>query len=100
MKYIIMLIAVFLALPLQLCADWLDDVNAIHTEILSLTSNEQGLSGEQRLQRYYELSYDLAMLESPGFATYKGDSRGQDRLGDFSAEGVEGGKRQIVIPWR
>ena len=89
MKRIIMLIAIFLILPLQLCADWLDDVNAIHTEILSLTSNEQGLSGEQRLQRYYELSYDLAMLESPGFATYKGDPRGQDRLGDFSAAGVE-----------
>jgi uncharacterized protein (DUF885 family) len=29
------------------------------------------------------------MLESPGFATYKGDPRGQDRLGDFSAAGVE-----------
>jgi len=85
----IIIVAIFLALPLQLCADWLDDVNAIHTEILSLTSNEQGLSGEQRLQRYYELSYNLAMLESPGFATYKGDPRGQDRLGDFSAAGVE-----------
>ncbi len=89
MKNIIIIIAILLALPLQLHADWLDDVNAIHMEISSLTSNEQGLSGEQRLQRYYELSYNLTMLESPGFATYKGDPRGQNRLGDFSAAGVE-----------
>jgi uncharacterized protein (DUF885 family) len=87
MKNIIIVIAIFLALPLS--ADWLDDVNATHAEISSLTSNEQGLSGEQRLQRYYELSYDLAMLESPGFATYKGDPRGQNRIGDFSAAGIE-----------
>jgi len=89
MKHIIIIIAAFLVLPLQLHADWLEDVNAIHAEIQSLTSNEQGLKDEQCLQRYYELSYDLAMLESPGFATYKGDPRGQDRLGDFSAAGVE-----------
>ena len=89
MKNIIIIIAILLTLPIQLCADWLDDVNEIHAEIQSLTANEQGLSGEQRLQRYYELSYNLTMLESPGFATYKGDPRGQDRLGDFSAAGVE-----------
>ena len=89
MKNIIIAIAVLLALPLQLCADWLEDVNAIHAEVLTLASNDQGLSDEQRLQRYYELSYDWLMLENPGFATYKGDPRGQDRLGDFSAAGVE-----------
>ena len=89
MKHIIIAIAIFLVFSPALHADWLDDVNAIHAEIQSLTSNEQGLSGEQRLQRYYELSYDLAMLESPGFATYKGDPRGQDRLDDLSAAGIE-----------
>ena len=89
MKNIIIAIAIFLVCSPALHADWLDDVNAIHAEIQSLTSNEQGLSGEQRLQRYYELSYDLAMLESPGFATYKGDPRGQDRIDDLSAAGIE-----------
>ena len=89
MKNIIIAIAIFLVFSPALHADWLDDVNAIHAEIQSLTSNEQGLSGEQRLQRYYELSYDLAMLESPGFATYKGDPRGQDRIDDLSAAGIE-----------
>ena len=89
MKNIIIAIAIFLVFSPALHADWLEDVNAIHAEIQSLTSNEQGLSGEQRLQRYYELSYDLAMLESPGFATYKGDPRGQDRLDDLSAAGIE-----------
>jgi uncharacterized protein (DUF885 family) len=91
MKYIIIIIAIFLTLPL--CADWLDDVNVIHAEILTLTSNEQGLSGKQRLERYYELSYDLAMLESPGLATGMGDPRGQDRLGDYSETGVERRKK-------
>ena len=88
MKNIIIMV-IFLALPLQLCADWLEDVTAIHAEIQSLTANEQGLDGKQRLERYYELSYDLVILESPGFATDMGDPRGQDRLGDYSEAGVE-----------
>ena len=89
MKNIIIVMAILLALPLQLCADWLEDVTAIHAEIQSLTANEQGLDGKQRLERYYELSYDLVILESPGFATDMGDPRGQDRLGDYSEAGVE-----------
>ena len=84
MKNIIIVMAILLALPLQLCADWLEDVTAIQAEIQTLTANEQGLDGKQRLERYYELSYDLAILESPGFATDMGDPRGQDRLGDYS----------------
>jgi len=88
MKNIIIMV-ILLALPLQLCADWLEDVTAIHAEIQSLTANEQGLDGKQRLERYYELSYDLVILESPGFATDMGDPRGQDRLGDYSEAGVE-----------
>ena len=89
MKNIVFFITVLLALPLQLCADWLEDVTAIHAEIQTLTANQQGLDGKQRLERYYELSYDLAILESPGFATHMGDPRGQDRLGDYSEVGVE-----------
>ena len=89
MKNIIIVMAVLLALPLQLCADWLEDVTAIHAEIQTLTANQQGLDGKQRLERYYELSFDLAILESPGFATDMGDPRGQDRLGDYSEVGVE-----------
>ena len=89
MNSIVFFITVLLALPLQLCADWLEDVTAIHAEIQTLTANEQGLDGKQRLERYYELSFDLAILESPGFATDMGDPRGQDRLGDYSEAGVE-----------
>ena len=47
MKNIIIVMAILLALPLQLCADWLEDVTAIHAEIQSLTANEQGLDGKQ-----------------------------------------------------
>ena len=39
----IIIMAILLALPLQLSADWLDDVTAIHAEIQSLTANEQEL---------------------------------------------------------
>jgi uncharacterized protein (DUF885 family) len=89
MKNIIIIFALLLATPLSATADWLEDVNAIHAEISSLTANQQGLDGKQRLERYYELSYDMAMLEYPGFATGLGDPRGQDRLGDYSEKGIE-----------
>jgi len=70
-------------------ATWLDEVKAIRAEIGELTTNEQELTDSQRLERYYQLSYDLAMLESPQSATYRGDPRGQDRLDDLSEDGIE-----------
>jgi uncharacterized protein (DUF885 family) len=93
MKNIIWLLISVLVFPAALAADWLGDVEAIHAEIRGLTANASGLSDEQRLRRYYELSYDLAMLESPRFATALGDPRGQDRLGDFSSDGIERRRR-------
>lgn len=89
MKNIIYILIISLCLSANLQADWREEVNAIHEEVRALTANTEGLEDEQRLQRFYTLSYDLAMLESPGFATSKGDPRGQDRLGDFSAVGIE-----------
>ena len=88
MKYLI-IFALLLGLnTLSLRADWLDEVDAIQQEIATLTVNEQGLGDLARLQRYYELSYDLMMLEYPGYATSLGDPRGQDRLSDLSKDGV------------
>jgi uncharacterized protein (DUF885 family) len=89
MKKLILLTLVFLLAPALLQADWLDEVTAIHEEIAVLTANEQGQDNLSRLQRYYELSYDLAILESPSFATDLGDPRGQDRLTDLSPDGVQ-----------
>jgi len=88
MKFNIILMLFFLFSPMPLTADWLDDVNAIQEEITALRQNQQGLTDLQRLQRYYELSYDLVVLENPGFATWRGDPRGQDRLEDLSKEAV------------
>jgi uncharacterized protein (DUF885 family) len=87
MKKLILVLMFLCAISLQLQADWLDEVNAIHAELHTLTVNPEGLSDEQRLERYYALSYDLAMLESPDRATQMGDPRGQDRLKDLSVEG-------------
>jgi uncharacterized protein (DUF885 family) len=69
--------------------DWQGEILAIDTELKSLASNEQGLSDNQRLERYFVLSHDLAMLEDPFFATMLGDPRSQDRLKDLSPAGVE-----------
>jgi len=89
MKFMIIILLFFSAFSCSLKADWLSEVNAIQDEIAALTSNEQGLDDQSRLQRYYDLSYDLFMLEYPGFATSMGDPRGQDRLTDLSGDGVE-----------
>jgi uncharacterized protein (DUF885 family) len=89
MKNIILFLVLFLIAPAQLFAGWMEDVNTIHAELRSLTANEKGQADLDRLQRYYELSYELAMLESPWFATSMGDPRGQDRLDDLSEEGIE-----------
>ena len=85
----IIIAAIFLCLPFSVFAAWLDEVKAIQAEIGELTRNEQQMTDSQRLERYYQLSYDLAMLESPQSATYRGDPRGQDRLNDLSEEGIE-----------
>ena len=88
MKNIMFLTGVLILLARPAYGDWLNEVDAIHDEIRILTANEQGLGGTQRLERYFQLSFDLTMLESPGFATSRGDPRGQDRLTDLSEIGV------------
>jgi uncharacterized protein (DUF885 family) len=93
MKNIIKILIVLLWSIPALQAGWLDEVNAIHAEIKALRENPESLSDDQRLERYYILSYDLTMLESPSFATHKGDPRGQDRLNDVSMEGIERRRR-------
>ena len=87
MKNLIIITLCVLIAP-SLHADWLNEVNAAQQEISALTKNEQGLDDLARLQRFYDLSYDLSMLENPGFATGLGDPRGQDRLTDLSQDGV------------
>jgi len=93
MHNVIIAMSLFLLLSAPASADWLEEVTALHDEIRSLTRNDEGLSDEQRLQRFYTLSYDLTMLENPGFATGLGDPRGQDRLTDLSQDGVQRRRR-------
>ena len=75
-------------------ADWLEEVKDIQTEIQALTVNQQSLGDAPRLERFFQLSYDLEILENPDFATSTGDPRGQDRLSDLSEEGIS--RRQNV----
>jgi len=96
MKNIIIITLLFWLTPSLLDADWRADVNAIHEEIVALTANLQAQSDLARLQRYYELSYDMTMLENPEFATWRGDPRGQDRLEDLSQDAVQR-RRQATV---
>jgi uncharacterized protein (DUF885 family) len=89
MKTILSIVITIFIIPNISNAEWLEEVEAIHDELDSLTVNEQRVGDQQRLQRFYRLSYDLAILEFPRFATSVGDERAQDRLADLSAEGVE-----------
>ena len=88
MKILIKSTVLTLLLSSSVFAGWLEDVKDLHTEIQALTVNQQDLGDAQRLQRYFDLSYDLVMLEHPGFATSFGDPRGQDRLIDLSEQGI------------
>ncbi len=88
MKKLNIIFALFLFLSNPVFADWMEEVNGIHAEIQALTVNQQSLGDTQRLERFFQLSYDLVMLEYPGFATGIGDPRGQDRLEDLSEEGI------------
>jgi uncharacterized protein (DUF885 family) len=88
MKKYNIVIALCLLLSGPVFGNWLEQVKDIHAEIQALTVNKQGLDDTQRLKRYFELSYDLAMLENPWFATELGDPRGQGRLGDLSESGI------------
>ena len=89
MKKVILVALLFLQTPLAAAANWLAEVNAINAEIVSMTAGAAGQTDEERLKRYYELSYNRVMLEFPEFATYLGDPRGQDRLGDQSESSIE-----------
>src|SRR5210317_2081225 len=84
----LIIITLFMCAAPSLQADWREEVNAIQREISALTANEQGLDDVTRLRRFYDLSYDLSMLENPVFATGLGDPRGQDRLTDLSQDGL------------
>jgi len=95
MKILIIVGLCFFLAPSALSAAWLEDVLAIHREIAALARNEEALDEQARLRRYYELSYDLYMLENPDSATWFGDPRGQDRLTDLSRDGVERRQRAI-----
>ena len=59
MKNILCVSVLLFLMPPLLQADWLEEVKSIHEEIAALTVNEQGQDDLSRLQRYYELSYDL-----------------------------------------
>jgi uncharacterized protein (DUF885 family) len=97
MRNLLFVTLLLLPAPLLLQADWLEEVEAAHEEIVALTANEDKQDDLTRLQRYYELSYDLTVLESPSWATDLGDPRSQDRLTDLSQDGVQRRRREAEL---
>ena len=65
MQKLNIIFAFCLLLSSPVFADWLQEVNGIHSEIQALTVNRQSLGDAQRLERFFQLSYDLVMLEYP-----------------------------------
>ena len=63
MKSYLLIVITIIFFPNTGSPDWLQDIRAIHQELDSLTRNEQRVGDQQRLQRFYQLSYDLAILE-------------------------------------
>jgi uncharacterized protein (DUF885 family) len=88
-KILLVFLAVFCFSPWSIQAGWQEEVQSLEAEVDALIANDADMEDAERLRRYYDISYDLAMLENPEFATWRGDPRGQDRLGDLSPEGIE-----------
>jgi uncharacterized protein (DUF885 family) len=89
MQSILWISAALLLAPSPSMSDWQEDVNGIYEEIRGLTVNAEALDNVQRLRRYYELSYELTILEYPEYATFLGDPREQDRLTDLQPASIE-----------
>jgi uncharacterized protein (DUF885 family) len=86
-----MICFVLLGAAAQVSAD--SDYQAQRAEFLdeesAIAGNADGLSATEQLEALTELYYDYVMVEFPVFATYVGDSRGQDRWGDNSLAAIE-----------
>ena len=89
MQIITLILTLSLLLPSALSADWRQELETLQNEVVELTANADKLADEERLARFYRISFDLSMLDNPSFATYLGDPRGQDRLTDLSPEAIE-----------
>jgi len=65
-------------------ADYKDEINALNTRMQELSGSETDLSDSERFNEIVDLTYEYTMLSYPEFATFLGDSRGQDRWTDES----------------
>jgi uncharacterized protein (DUF885 family) len=68
--------------------DYRDDVEALLEKTRALTENAAGEADAERFGALVGISYDYTMLNSPEYATYLGDPRGQDRWSDSSEAAV------------
>ncbi len=65
-------------------ADYRDEIKELTDRVQVLTESKAGLSDSERFEELVEITYEYTMLDSPEFATFLGDPRGQDRWSDDS----------------
>lgn len=65
-------------------AGYQQDIQGLVDRVVQLSGDDTGLSDPERLAELISISYDYTMLNSPEYATYLGDPRGQDRWSDQS----------------
>lgn len=89
MKKIVLIAVLLLSFSSTAFCDYQDEVKTLVARMQELTGSETGLSDSERFQEIVALAYDFTMLTGPEFASFLGDSRGQDRWTDRSEAAIE-----------
>ena len=85
MKTIILKVSLVLLLLIPLAnADYKSEIATISERVQELADGDAGLSSSERFKELVDMAYEYAMLSYPEFATFMGDTRGQDRWTDSS----------------
>jgi uncharacterized protein (DUF885 family) len=81
-------------------ADYREETAALVDRVVELSGEQTGLSDSERLKELISIAYDYTMLNSPEFATFRGDPRGQDRWSDPSEEALLAQREHTKIQHR
>ena len=85
MKRIILTISLVLLFIAPLAnADYQDEIKALTARVQELAESKAGLTDSERFKELIDITYEYTILSYPGFATFLGDPRGQDRWTDQS----------------
>jgi uncharacterized protein (DUF885 family) len=76
-------------------ANYQDEIKALTSRLQLFAESDAGLNDSERFAEIVKMTYEYTMLSYPEFATYLGDSRGQDRWSDQSEAAVRQREQDI-----